>query len=107
IANIDVTPDCQQTLGNGHVTINQSALDHGVDRELRLQFPPQRNPFQQGAGTIDARQTEGERSVQVKMRVHKGWRKKPAERIHFGRTGCRQTTLDRYDAVAEDSNINV
>src|SRR6201984_1909506 len=47
ITNDNLTPDCQQPLGNGHVAISQSALDHGAVRELRLQFAPQRNPFQQ------------------------------------------------------------
>jgi hypothetical protein len=43
----------------------------------------------------------------MKMRIHKRRRNEAAKRVHLSRTGGRQALLERYDAVANDSDINV
>jgi hypothetical protein len=72
VADVDVGADRQQAARHRPVAILQRALDQRLLGQLRFQFAPQRDPLQQGAGGVHARQAVAEGGVHVEVGVDEG-----------------------------------
>jgi hypothetical protein len=106
IAHVDMAANRQQTARHRPVAVLQRALDQSLLGQLRFQFAPQRNAFEQRAGRIDARQTVGQRRVHMKMRVDEGRRDERTGGVDFFGGARRKMRFDRDDAPRLDADID-
>jgi hypothetical protein len=100
----------QQPARHRPVTVLQGAFDQRLLLQGRLQFAPQGNPFEQGAGSIDPWQPVTERGIHMKMGVHERRRDQIAGGIN---DAPYRSIIDRQaggkcdDATAIDGDINM
>ena len=106
VADIDMGADRKQPLRHREVAVAQRPLHHRLDREQRLQFAPERDPFQKRPGPVQPRDPEAERRVHVEMRIDEGRRDKPAGRVDLaGRAGLdRRAQL--HDSPIPDRDVD-
>jgi hypothetical protein len=106
IAHVDMAADREQAARHGPIAVLQRALHQGILRQLRFQFPPQRNAFQQGAGLVHARQAVTERRIHMEVGIDERRRQQAALRIDFARALGLQSRSDIDDAALVDGDID-
>ena len=101
---VHMAADRQQAHRHRPVAISDGPVDHVIDAGQIAQFPPQRDPFQQGARGVHARDAIGQGGVQMEMRIDKGRADQIARGLdHPGGGGVHAPHLG--DAVAADGDI--
>ena len=91
--------DREQPLGHCPVTVLQGAFDQRLLRQLRLQFAPQRDAFEQRAALVHPRQAIRQRRVHVEVRVDERRAEQEAVAVDDLRAvGGGQLGADRTDA---------
>ena len=81
VADVDMAADRKQALRHGEVAIAERALGHRLVRQMRLQFAPQRNAFEERAGLVEARLAERQSRVHVEMAIDEGRREEKPTRV--------------------------
>ncbi|NYH12876.1 hypothetical protein GGD41_000104 [Paraburkholderia bryophila] len=106
IAHVDVTANRQQPACDGPIAILQRAFDQRFLRQVRLQFAPQRDAFEQGARRVHARQAVRQRRVHVEVRIDERRRDERAGGVDFFGRACGQIRLDGDDAAGFDADVD-
>ena len=97
--------DREQALRHGEVAIAERALGDRLVRQMRLEFAPERDPFEQRAGQVEPRLAERQRRVHVEVAVDEGRRQETAARVdRLARLGF-EPRLDRGDAAGGDRDV--
>ena len=107
VADIDMAADREQALGDREIAIAQRALGDGLGRQQRLQFAPQRDAFEQGAGLVQPRQSQRQRRVHVEMNVDEGRRDQQALRVDGAAGFAGEAAFERRDLAVADADVEL
>ena len=105
VADVDVAAHGEKTLRHGEIAVAQRALGDGFLRQSRLEFAPERDPFQQGPGDVQPGQAERQRRVHMEVAVDERRRQKIAARIDGLLRLRADLRLDRGDASGGDRDV--
>ena len=98
VAGVHVAADGQQAFGHRPVAVSQRTFDQRLLGQHRLEFAPERDPFEQRSTVVDARQSVAERRVHVKVRIAERRAQQLALGIHGFVRRCVQTGCHLDDA---------
>jgi hypothetical protein len=104
--DVHVRPDREEPLRHGEVAVAHRPLNHRLDREQRLQLPPERDAFQQRARDVQARQPQAERGVHMEMRVDEGRSDEAAARLDHARGSGLDPGGDARDPAPAHRDID-
>jgi hypothetical protein len=106
IADVHMAAHRQQPLRHRPVAIGQGPLRHRLLGQLRLQFAPELDAFQQGAGLVQPRQAERQRRVHMEMGINERRRNQPSRRVDLLRALRSNPRLCRDDSPILDTDID-
>ena len=72
VADVDMAAHREKALGDREIAIAKRPLDYGLLGQRRLEFAPERDAFEQGAGKIEPRQSQRQRGVEMEVRIDEG-----------------------------------
>ena len=105
VADVDMAANRKQALRHGEVAIAQRPLGHRLVRQMRLQFAPQRNAFDERAGLVEARLAERQGRVHVEMAIDEGRREEKPTRVERLAGFGVEPRSDRGDAASGDGDV--
>ncbi len=105
VADVDMAADGEKALRHGEIAIAERALGDRLVRQLRLEFAPERDPFQQRPGDVEPGQPERQRRVHMEVAVDERRGKKIAARVDRSLRLRADLRLDRGDAAGGDGDV--
>ena len=106
IADIYVTANSKISLSHRPATQGEGTLLNIVDSEMRFEFRPQGDAFEQGATLIDAGSPVRQRRIHVKVTVDERGCYQLLFGINFGLCLCLDMWLDQRNSAILAGDIN-